>query len=160
MAFKGIKDPIIIDPPGDTPERGWQGCKDYVESCGGIAYPDGEANLRAAAGADPGCCTCPNCHQYFWSFGRIIQCSECGFQFQTDWWPMYSYGVGDANTLNCTTKYPDEEIRQRIIAGIRERMPKRMQHPYYKYGMKHPVASAWEEHDKLPWKEIMKQPST
>jgi len=152
---KGIKDPIIIDPPDTTPEDGWKWCRDYVEHCGGLSYPDGEPNMRAAAGADPGCCSCPNCHQYFWAFGRIIQCTECGFQFPTDWWPMYSYGVGDYQTLH-GNRLMDAEIKQRIIHGINERMAERMKHPYYRYGFEHPpVGSAWEEHDKLPWKEIM-----
>lgn len=150
-----IKDPIIIDPPRDTPERGWKSCQDYVESCGGLTYPDGEVNLRAAAGADPGCCTCPNCHQYFWAFGRVLQCTECGFQFESDWWAMYSYGVGDAKTLSDPTKFDGAEFRQRIIDGINARMPQRIQHPYYRYGFEHPVVDAWAEHDKLPWKQIM-----
>lgn len=157
---KGIQDPIIIEPQGYTAEQGWEWCHGYVESCGGIAYPDGEANLRAAAGADPGCCSCPNCHQYFWAFGRIIQCTGCGFQFQTDWWPMYSYGVGDYKTLHGNSGIMDAEIKQRIIHGISERMPERIKHPYYRYGFEHPVpegSSAREQHDKLPWKEIMEQ---
>lgn len=154
-ANKSIKDPIIINPQGDTPEKGWKSCQDYVESCGGLAYPDGDANLRAAAGADPGCCSCPNCHQYFWAFGRIIQCSECGFQFPTDWWPMYSYGVGDAQTLNGAREFPDEGFKDILITGIQQRMPQRIQHPYYRYGLEHPVLDAWKEHDQLPWKEIM-----
>jgi hypothetical protein len=150
-----IHDPIIIEPAGYTPEQGWKECRDYVERCGGLAHPDGEPNVRAAAGADPGCCSCPNCKRYFWAFGQIIQCTECGFQFNSDWWPMYSYGVSDAKTLSGDRVFPDESFRLRLIDGIRERMPQRIQHPYYRYGFEHPVEDAWAEHDRLPWKEIM-----
>jgi hypothetical protein len=155
-----IKDPIIIDPSGETAEQGWDACHKYVEQCGGLAYDDGEPNWRAAFGADPGCCSCPNCKQMFWAFGRVIRCTECGFEFPTDWWPMYSYGVSDAHLISGKRKLPDDEIRQRLIYGVNERMPKRIQHPYYKYGFEHPVESAWDEHDKLPWKEIMAGEST
>ncbi len=150
-----IKDPIIIDPPGLTPKQVWDECKSYVESVGGMVHEDGEVNLRAAAGADPGCCSCPNCGQYFWNCGRIIECTECQFQFPTDWWPMYSYGVGDKRTLSNPERFPDPNFRNLMIMGIEERMPERIKHPYYRYGFEHPVESAWEQHDKLPWREIM-----
>ena len=153
--MNNIKDPIIIDPPGLTPEQVWKSCNDYVEECGGLVHPDGEPNWKAAFGADPGCCACPNCHQYFWSCGRIIQCTECDFQFPSDWWAMYSYGCGDAKTINGTTRFPDDEIRLRIVDGINFRMDERMKHPYYRYGFEHPVGNPWEEHDQLPWKTIM-----
>lgn len=158
-ANSSIKDPIIIDPPGLTPEDVWKQCRAYVESCGGLAYEDGEPNIRAAAGADPGCCTCPNCHQYFWSCGRVIQCTECDFQFPSDWWPMYSYGVGDSKTLADSSRFPDKTIWKRICRGINERMEKRIQHPYYRYGFNNPVDDPWATHDKLPWKEIMSKPN-
>ena len=150
-----IKDPIIIDPPDFTPEQGWQQCKEYVERCGGLAYEDGEPNIRAAAGADPGCCSCPDCQQYFWKFGKIIQCTECGFQFNSDWWEMYSYGVSDSKTLNSPGRFPDPAFAQIMVARIKERKLDRMKHPYYRYGFEHPVEDAWAEHDKLPWKQIM-----
>jgi hypothetical protein len=90
----------------------------HYQSVGGMVYEDGEVNMRAAFGADPGCCSCPNCKQMFWSFGRVIECTECKFQFPTDWWPMYSYGVGDAHTLSGERQFPDADFRTRLIAGI------------------------------------------
>lgn len=138
-ANKSIKDPIIIDPPGQTAEQVWNDCAAWVEQCGGIAYPDGEANMMAAAGADPGCCTCPNCGQYFWSCGRRIECTECSFQFPTDWWPMYSYGVQDARRLNGSIVCPEPEVNARMLQIVRQHSNERMKHPYYRYGFDHPV---------------------
>jgi len=152
-----IKDPIIIDPPDLTPKDVWNDCARYVESVGGMTYPDGEPNIAAAAGADPGCCSCPHCQQYFWMMGRVIQYSECGFQFNSDWWPMYSYGCSDAKILAGDRKFPDPDFAKRLIAGIQERMAKRISHPYYRYGFEHPVDDPWEQHDKLPWRQIMAQ---
>lgn len=150
-----IKDPIIIDPPGETATQGWESCHRYVEQCGGLAYDDGEVNWRAAFGADPGCCSCPNCKQMFWAFGRVIECTECKFQFPTDWWSKYGSGVSDARRLNGSTVCPDPQVNERMLTLVRGELEERMKHPYYRYGFEHPVESAWDEHDKLPWKEIM-----
>lgn len=150
-----IKDPIIIDPPGQTPADVWKECEEWVERKGGMVYPDGEPNIAAAFGADPGCCGCPNCQQVFWSCGNIIQCTECNFQFPTDWWGMYSYGVNASR--------PDPPYVAGLSQDARARLDQlhqdRLSHPYYKYGFEHPVADAWEAHDKLPWKEIVSSES-
>lgn len=150
-----MKNPIIIEPAGFTAEQGWQGCADYVERCGGLTDEDGEPNMRAAFGADPGCCTCPNCHEYFWSWGKLIECTVCHFQFPPDWWPMYSYGVGDRKTLSGMSNITDKDCERRIIDGINRRMEERMKHSYYRYGFENIVDDPWEAHDKLPWKAIM-----
>lgn len=134
-----MRDPKIIDPPGFDPKAGWQECREYVDKCGGLTHEDGEVNWRAAFGADPGCCSCPNCGEMYWSWGRIIECLDCGFQFPTDWWAMYSWGVQATRRTNAPP-YKHEE---------------RMQHPYYRYGFENPVEDAWEEHDKIKWKEIL-----
>lgn len=156
-ANSSIKDPIVIEPPDYDVSKGWEWCREYVESCGGLAYPDGEPNITAAAGADPGCCSCPNCHQYFWAFGRRIRCTECGFEFPTDWWPMYSYGCQHARRLNGSAQSPDPEVQARLVAYLTAQLEEKMKHPYYRYGFDNPVANAWLTHDKLPWKEIMGQ---
>lgn len=146
-----IKDPIIVDPPGQTPEDGWKDCADWVEKSGGMVHSDGEPNIRAAFGADPGVSTCPHCKQMFWAFGRIIRCTECAFEFPTDWWGMYSYGVNAG--------HPDPPYVAALPQDARARLDQlhqdRLSHPYYKYGFEHPVDDAWEEHEKLPWKQIM-----
>lgn len=150
-----MKDPIVIEPAGFSTEAAWKGCSDYVERCGGLVDEDGEYNMRAAFGADPGCCTCPNCGEYFWQWGTLIECTECHFRFPPDWWPRYSEGVSDRKTVSGERKIRDEQARQRWISSINEKLEKSMRHPYYRYGYEHPVESAWETHDKLPWKEIM-----
>lgn len=133
-----MRDPKVIDPPGFDPRAAWQECSEYVDKCGGLTHEDGEPNWRAAFGADPGCCTCPNCGEYYWSWGRIIECLDCQFQFPTDWWAMYSWGV--------------QATRNAIFRSSHK---ERMSHPYYRYGYEHPVEDPWKEHDKLPWKEII-----
>ena len=130
-----IYDPIIIEPTGFTTEQGWDECQQYVEDAGELER-EGKINWRAAFGADPGVCTCPNCHLYYWSFGTLIECRECHFQFPTDWWPMYSYGVNAARRI-----FSDDLHRERL------------QDPYYRYGFEHPVTNPWEQHDKIDWKK-------
>lgn len=133
-----MRDPIIIDPPGFNPADGWKQCQEDVERAGGLDDIDGYPNWLAAFAADPGCCTCPNCKAYYWAWGRVIQCLDCGFQFSTDWWPMYSWGV--------------QAAKERRADRLHE---KRMNHPYYRYGFEHPVDDAWEEHDKINWKAVL-----
>ena len=144
-----MKDPIVIDPSGFDAKAAWAECGEYVEKCGGLTHPDGDVNWRAAAGADPGCCSCPACHAYFWSWGNIIQCTECQFQFPTDWWMRYSWGVQRADH----EKNPPPAMREpRFAEYIAERHAASMQHPYYRYGYGHPVEDAWAEHNKIDWR--------
>lgn len=132
-----MRDPIVIDPPGFDPRAGWQECSEYVEKCGGLTHEDGSPNWRAAFGADPGCCTCPNCGEYYWCWGKVIECLDCQFRFPTDWWAAYSWGVQAAKAK--------EPFRVQMRIG----------HPYYAHGYNNPVEDPWKEHDKLPWKEIV-----
>lgn len=37
----------------------------------------------AAFCADPGVMACPNCKTYFWKEGRKVQCTECGYVWDT-----------------------------------------------------------------------------
>lgn len=137
-----MRDPKVIDPPGFDPSAGWKEFREYVDQCGGLADEEGNVNWRAAFGADPGCCTCPNCGEYYWAWGRIIECLDCQFQFPTDWWAMYSWGVQ-------ATRNP--------VFRVDHIHKKRLEHPYYRYGFEHPVNDAWKEHDKLPWKQIISE---
>jgi hypothetical protein len=131
-----INEPNVIDPPGFSNKAAWDECKEYVDKCGGVVDEDGEVNWRAAHGADPGVCTCPNCKEYFWAWGRKHLCT-CGFEYPTDWWSMYSWGVSAAKTEG---RYKHEE---------------RMDHPYYRYGFENPVDDAWAEHNRIPWKKVL-----
>ena len=147
-----ILDPIILEPAGLTPEAGWAECKDYVDKCGGLQHDDGEVNWRAAFGADPGLSSCPACHQPYWAWGTKLKCilNTCGFEFPTDWWPMYSYGVHAAMAKGRGAKVDIENH-----PGLRELHERRLSHPYYRYGFEHPVESAWDEHNKIDWKTVM-----
>ena len=155
-----MKNPIVIDPPGFDQDAAWKECRDHVEKCGGIATDDGEVNWRAAFGADPGCCSCPACGEFYWAWGRKQRCASCGFEYETDWWPMYSYGCGDARRLNGSLAGPDRETNERLIRYTREQADRRMSHPYYRYGFEHPVADPWEEKGRIDWRAVMSAPST
>lgn len=132
-----MRNPIVIEPEGFTQDAAWGECREYVDKCGGLTHEGGEINWRAAAGADPGICSCPACGEMFWCWGSKQRCAVCGFEYPTDWWPMYSWGVQAAK--NPKQKYKHEEY---------------MQHPYYRYGFEHPVEDAWEQHDKIDWKSV------
>lgn len=147
-----ILDPIILDPPGLTPEQGWTECDEYVEQCGGLTYSDGEPNWRAAFGADPGCCSCPACQQMYWAWGRKIQCVKCGFAFETDWWPMYSYGVREARR-GSNVLAPGNDIS--VQRGLRDLHRRRISHPFYRYGYEHPVEDPWNERHKIDWRAVL-----
>ena len=132
-------DPIVIDPPNFNIEREWAQHQKWVEEAGGLTHEDGEVNWRAAFSADPGICSCPACQQMYWAFGRRQRCAKCAFEYPTDWWGMYSYGVSAARGKK-EKPYQHE---------------KRMEHPYYRYGYEHPVDNAWEESKRIDWKEVM-----
>lgn len=133
------RNPRVIDPPNMDCDAAWKECGEYVEKCGGMQYPDGEVNWRAAFGADPGVCSCPNCHEYYWSWGRVVECLDCGFRFPTDSWAMYSWGVQAARP-----------------SPMKHRVEERLAHPYYRYGYEHPVDNPIHDHyEKLPWKELV-----
>lgn len=133
--MKDLKDPIVIDPPGFDLASGWAECNEASKH---LTHPDGETNWKAAFSADPGVCICPNCHEYFWAWGRTIQCTECDFQFPTGWWGMYAWGVQAGRNPNYRYKHDE-----------------RMKHPYYRYGFQHPVEDAWAEHEKIDWKTVI-----
>jgi hypothetical protein len=133
-----LRDPIVIDPPGFDAAKAWQGCRDEVDACGGLSYEDGSPNWRAAFSADPGCCHCPACRAYYWAWGRIQKCIDCGFVYPTDAWEKFSYGNGAGRRND--TAYKHEE---------------RMRHPYYRYGFLNPAADAWEAFRAIDWRKAV-----
>lgn len=152
-----MRDPKVIKPPGFDTQAAWQGCSAYVDKCGGMVHEDGEPNWRAAFGADPGCCSCPACGEMYWRWGTLVECLDCGFQFPTDWWAMYSWGVGSAKRA----ENPLPAASTKKFADYLERTHnERLSHPYYRYGFENPVEDAWEMHDKIPWKEIFPEANT
>jgi hypothetical protein len=150
-----LMEPIIVEPAGLTPEQGWDECHRYVEQCGGLTHEDGEVNWRAAFGADPGICSCPSCHQKYWSWGTVQRCRQCGFQYPTDWWPMYSYGVSAATAVERGAK-----VHIEVSEALRDLHERRMaSHAYYRYGYEHPVKDAWAEHERIDWRAVFPQVS-
>lgn len=51
--------------------------------CGESVGPDGEVNWMAAAFADPGCMSCPNCNEYLWREGLLVRCPHCAHEWRT-----------------------------------------------------------------------------
>lgn len=123
-----MRDPIVIDPPGFDSAAAWKECGDYVQQCGGIEHEDGTTNWRAAFGASPGICSCPSCHEDYWAWGRIHKCADCGFEYPTNAWAMFSWGVQAA--------WNREKFEQH--RGLQTLHEKRLSHPYYRYGFENP----------------------
>lgn len=149
-----ILDPIVIDPPGFDVKAAWKECSDYVDQCGGTVHEDGSVNWRAAFAADPGCVACPACKQYYWCWGRVIQCSKCGFHFPTDWWPQYSYGVQHATRT--LPAWMDGATRERMTDYYAKQHAESIDHPYYRYGFEHPVDDPCSEKDRIDWKKVLR----
>lgn len=143
-------DPIVIDPPGFDPNAGWKEHSDYVEQCGGLTHEDGDVNWRAAFGADPGICSCPACHTMYWAFGRKQRCRACNFEYPTDAWPMYSYGVQAFSRKNGGGKFA-------VHTSLDQMHEERMSHPYYRYGFEHPPeekADVHAEYKRINWRTV------
>jgi len=154
-----LMDPIILEPAGLTSASGWDECRRYVEQQGGLTYQngpcEGEVNWRAAFGADPGVCSCPACHQRYWAWGTRQRCVLCAFEYPTDWWPMYSYGVGEAKRKGRGWAFTSPHFHE----GLDRLHQSRMVHPYYRYGFEHPVDDAWKEHDRIDWRAALGEAS-
>lgn len=146
-----LMDPIILEPAGLTSDQGWDECHAFVEQCGGLSHRDGSPNWRAAFGADPGVCSCPACHQMYWAWGTKQRCVTCGFEYPTDWWPMYSYGVNEAKRQGRGWAFlgPD------AIHGLSSLHESRLPHLYYRYGFEHPVEDAYAESERIDWRTVM-----
>jgi hypothetical protein len=142
-----MKDPIILWPK-ISPEEVMRDCAEWVEKHGGLADKNGEPNLMAAAGADPGCCSCPSCHEYHWSYGIIHKCPSCGLVYPTDWWCMFAWG---SHAGRRDAKGDLDEMDKRHQAADK----KRRGHPYWEYGYKHCFVEPWVEKSKIDFaKEI------
>jgi len=135
-----VKDPIVIDPADFDQKAAWNECADYVDKCGGLSHDDGSPNWRAAFAADPGVVSCPMCKEFYWMWGRKQRCSECGFEYPTDWWPMFSWGAS-ASRQDPSKRY---------------RFDERMKHPYFAYGFNNPPSGdAYEAAFKINWREVL-----
>lgn len=68
---------------------------EYGKKCmDNLFYADGEVNWMAAHNADPGVTQCPTCFTYFWKDGRVLECTECGTQWEA--WQLTSCSTKDA----------------------------------------------------------------
>ena len=128
-----MKDPIVILPENFDVAAAWGECREWVDR-----HEPGR--FAAAAGADPGCVRCPACREYYWAWGTAQRCSECSFEFPTDWWPMYSKGVQD---------------RKRIKDGeATGGMLRRRSNPYYREGFDNPPNDPFRAKDDIDWSEV------
>lgn len=145
-----MKDPIVIDPPGFDQSAAWKECSDEVDRCGGLER-DGEVNWRAAFSADPGICSCPSCHTSFWAWGSVQKCTECGFEYPTDAWAMFSWGVQAAWNPELRREHPQlERLHQR-----------RLEHAYYRYGFENPPPNGiklFELFEANDWRQMLSNP--
>ena len=128
-------DPIVIDPPNFDKDATWAGYQKSMDNVQGI---DGKTNWRAAFDADPGCCSCPVCDTYYWALGQRQRCRKCGFEYETDWWAMYSWGVQAAWRISGELKATDPDLQRRLVATAQNETLYRRTHPYWKYGFAHP----------------------
>ncbi len=135
-----MKDPIVIDPPNFDQKAAWDECREYVGKCGGLSHEDGEPNLRAAFGADPGICSCPCCGEMYWAWGREQKCIDCGFAYPTDWWAMYSWGAQAA-------QHKDRNVASKTHA-------KYMGSKYYRWAFEHSATPSMEAAKVVAWRTI------
>ncbi len=136
-----VYDPIILDVDDSEAlqKRVWDEC----HRCSDVLAKTG--SMMAAAGADPGLVACPKCGADHWSIGAKHKCTQCGFVYLTDWWPMLSLGkqAGDRH----------------------DPWQKRMSHPVYSWAYNNAdnpdvfidlSISGKELRRELPWDEILK----
>lgn len=147
-----MMEPLVIDPPGFDQKAAWQECSDYVEQCGGLAHEDGSPNWRAAFGADPGVCSCPNCHEYYWCWGRKQRCRKCGFEYPTNWWPMYSYGAQHAR------RTPEQREKYNHYGAVTR--ARHEAHKYYRWAFENNAEPSMEAADTHPWPTIFPEDAT
>jgi hypothetical protein len=136
--FQG--DPIVIAPDGFSLHTAWRECTDYV-----TRMREAGREVAASFGADPGICSCPMCGASYWAWGLAQRCKVCQFEYPTDWWTMYAWGVAAAN--------PPAWVRKSSSCQAEHR--KRLAHPFYRYGFEHPVEDPWEERGRIDWRSVL-----
>ncbi len=60
----------------------WEGAKEASDH---VIDAHGEVNWKAASMADPGVTSCPDCGEYHWAEGVILECGACSSHFYTHW---------------------------------------------------------------------------
>ena len=136
---KFLGDPIVTIPADFNILDAWRGCQTYVTKMRAAGR-----ETAASFGADPGICSCPVCGASYWAWGLRQKCKQCEFEYPTDWWTMYAWGVAFATA----PRWVHES------EGCQREHEKRLAHPYYRYGVSHPVADAWEERLEIDWRLV------
>jgi len=129
-----MKTAIVIDPPGFDEKAAWKECRDWQDS-------HGSNTMAAAFGADPGICSCPSCHEMYWAWGRRQRCVVCNFEYETDAWAMYSWGV-----------------QAKWRGKLYDHDKKRLKHPYFCYGFHNPPDRGTDlrsHYESMDWRTIM-----
>lgn len=139
---KWCGDPIVIDPPDFDLKAAWGECRDYSDRMNAAGRP-----VAALHGADPGVCSCPACHAMYWRWGSRQRCKECEFEYPTNAWSMYSYGVQAAN--------PPEWMKNE--SWFQREHQARLSSPYYRYGFEHPVEHPFVKMDHIDWRAVVGQ---
>lgn len=101
-----MKDPIVIDPPGFDQKAAWGECHEYSDRMHAAGR-----DIAAAHGADPGICSCPCCGEMYWAWGARQRCVDCGFEYDTSWWAMYSWGAQAARRGEKVENFSDYQKR-------------------------------------------------
>lgn len=129
-----MKDPIVVKPEGFDLKAAWSECREWVDN-----HEPG--SIAGAAGADPGCNTCPVCREYYWSWGRVQRCRRCYFVYPTDWLQQYIDGCRDG-------------LRHKQGAEVSGGVQRRFASDYYRYGFHHPVENFHDEAKAIVWRSI------
>lgn len=137
-----MHEPNVIDPPGFDVAAAWRGCQEDSDRLHAAGRP-----IAAAAGADPGICSCPACDRMHWAWGRRQRCTGCGFEYPVDWWAMYSWGCQAATRPDVRGRYPALE---RLHA-------ERLAHPYYRYGFDNPSDDPLRARDGIDWRAALSE---
>jgi len=69
-----MKSPIILEGKPFNWEAGGEAMSQVVRD-------DGSVNWFAAAAADPGVISCPNCKEFLWREGHRVKCPDCGHEW-------------------------------------------------------------------------------
>lgn len=109
------------------------------EAASNVIDDDGEINWGNAFAADPGVVSCPRCCTYHWAEGTKQRCTECGFEYPTNWRHWFTSGQSASNVH-----------RPHAAPSA----PARPDCPYYMHGWRNPGIT-WQLADAIPWPVVL-----